>query len=528
MKAVPGRYLLLITWLFIGILPTFGENVQRNPIVIHDMKHDVSQPLRDMAKNAPPPLPGSIEMREHGTPPHFFSKSSGIDPVVQTKYLSNVATFNGLSFDAITEAQGGAIPPDTNGSVGSTQFVLITNFDYAVYDKVTGNQILAPTRIHNIWTGFGGQCAGRDGGDPIVLWDKMAQRWLVEQLEYFVTNQNLVCVAVSTTADATGTYNRYAFNFGSTLPDYPKLAVWPDAYYLTVNAFAGGISFAGAEPCALDRTSMLAGTAATAVCFTPNPSNQGFLPSDLDGSTLPPSGAPNHYVELGNNTTSLNEFDFHVDFTTPTNSTFTGPNIMTVPNYVLLCGGGGGACIVQPPPGLLLDALGDRLMYRLAYRNFGDHEAMVVTHSVAPSGGSTASSAVRWYEVRATPPGAAFAPFQGGTLQDPKISVWMGSIAMDKLGDIAMGMSAVSKTTVKPSIVYTGRVPTDPAGLMEAPAVVAIGTGVQNGSNRWGDYSSMSIDPVDDCTFWYAQEYSKTNSDDWITHVNQFKFTTCH
>jgi len=528
MKTPPVRFLLLILALLLLFTPTFAQNVQRNPTVSYDIKHDVSLPLREMARNAPPPLPGTIEMREHGTPPHFFGKFSATDPVAQTSFLPNVATLNGLSFDAITEQQGGAIPPDTNGSVGATQYVLITNFDYAVYDKSTGSQILAPTRIHNIWSGFGGQCSIRDGGDPIILWDKMAQRWLVEQLEYFTANQNLVCVAVSTTSDATGTYNRYAFSFTSNLPDYPKIGVWPDAYYLAVNAFGGnGSFFSGATPCALDRNAMLAGTSAAMICFAPNTNNLGFLPSDLDGATAPPSGAPNHFVELGNNTTSLNEFDFHVDFVTPSNSTFTGPHAITVPNFVLLCGGGGGACIKQPSPGSLLDALGDRLMYRLAYRNFGDHEAMVVNHSVQPNSPSTASSATRWYELRATPPGSAWTLFQAGSLQDSKISVWMGSIAMDKMGDIALGVSAVSSTTVKPSIAYTGRVPSDAPNMMEAPRLVVAGTGVQSGSNRWGDYSSMSVDPADDCTFWYAQEYSKTNGTDWVTHVNQFRFIAC-
>ncbi len=520
--ATSSRSLLLVCCLSLLIVPVFAAT-QHNPIVSHEVKHDVSLPLSVMAKLAPPPPPGGVEMREHPSPKHFFNIVNTPDPVVQTEYLPNVSTHNILNFDSVTEEQGGAWPPDTNGSVGATQFVIITNFDYSVYDK-SGNQLLAPTRIHTIFQGFGGQCASDDGGDPIALWDKVAQRWVVEQLEYF-GSPDLVCVAVSTSEDATGSYNRYSFSFGSDLPDYPKLSVWPDAYYLSVNNFGAGYG----EPCALDRTAMLAGKTATMQCFNPNPANFSFLPSDLDGSTAPPSGAPAKFVELGNTNTSLNEYDFHVDFTNPNNSTFTGPNTITVPAFQLLCGGGGGACIPQPGTSDLVDALGDRPMFRLAYRNFGDHEAMVLAHSVSPPSGTNAVAATRWYELRATPPGSSWTLYQTGTASKKSINIWMASVAMDKNGDIAIGASYDNTTTIKPSIAYSGRIPTDPLGQLEAPKVVADGTGVETASNRWGDYSSMSIDPTDDCTFWYTQEYFHSDDGvDWVSHVASFKFDSCN
>jgi hypothetical protein len=519
--ATPSRGLLIACCLLLGLVPAFAAT-QRNPIVIHEVKHDVSLPLRVMAKLAAPPAPGAIELREHASPPHIFSVSDKPDPVGQIEYGPFVSTKNILNFDSIDELEGGAYPPDTNGSVGASQFVLITNFDYEVYDK-TGKSLLGPTRIHNIWQGFGGQCASDDGGDPIVLWDKIAQRWLVEQLEYFA-NPDLVCVAVSTTSDATGSYNRYSFSFGDALPDYPKLSVWPDAYYLSVNNFGAGFG----EPCALDRTAMLAGDTATMQCFSPNSQNFSFLPSDVDGATLPPSGAPAHFVEIGNNNSSLNEYDFHVDFTNPNNSTFTGPNVINVPTFALLCGGGGGACIPQPGTSNLVDALGDRLMFRLAYRNFGDHEAMVVAHAVAAPSGSGAVAATRWYELRATPPGSAWTLYQSATASDKSLNIWMASIAMDKNGDIAIGGSFDNNTTIDPSIGYSGRIPTDPLGKLEAPKIVANGKGVETESNRWGDYSSMSIDPSDDCTFWYSQEYFTANGLNWVSHVVSFKFNSCN
>jgi hypothetical protein len=473
-----------------------------------------------------------VEKPEHRAPQGFFHAVPGIDPVVQQEVLPSVSTTQLLSFDGVTGNQGGAIPPDTNGSVGSTQFVEITNVVYEVFDKTTGKVVLGPTAIHTIWQGFGGPCASVDGGDPVILWDKLAQRWLVTQLS-FSNTESFLCVAVSTGPDATGSYNRYAYSTGANLPDYPKYAVWPDAYYTTHNLY-GPTSFLGAEPCALDRTAMLAGGKAAMICITPNPANFGFLPSDLDGSTLPPSGAPNHYVELGNLTNQLNEFDFHVDFTNPKNSTFTGPNTISVPNYVLLCNDGGNfACVPQPSPGEKVDSLSGLLMFRLAYRNFGDHEAMVVAHAVKPGPSSSATVATRWYELRSTPPGSTFALYQSGTFQNKADNLWMASVAMDKQGNIAMGMSVDSSTTLDTSILYTGRVPTDPLGKMEAPHLVVKGSAVQvNGGNRWGDYSSMSIDPSDDCTFWYAQEYYNkknggTQSSDWTTHLVSFKFNGC-
>lgn len=525
-----GRALKISLLLPMTMLPLLraahAEKVQHNPRVIVEVKHDVSGALSEMARVAPPPAPGIIEMREHRVPSHFLGSTSGFDPVVQEEFLPEVSTTNLLSFDGITGAQGGAIPPDTNGSVGSTQFVEITNFDYAVYNK-SGKLVLTPTRINVIWQGFGGLCESNNGGDPVALWDKLAGRWLVTQLAYTGGfTQNFLCVAVSTTGDATGSYNRYAFSFGGVLPDYPKYAVWPDAYYAAMN----DSGFVG-EACALDRTAMLAGNTASIICFTPSGSHSSFLPSDLDGATLPPSGAPNHYVELGNNTSSLNEYDFHVDFATPQNSTFTGPHVINVPTYSLLCSGGSGACVPQPAPGSLLDALGDRLMFRLAYRNFGDHEAMVVAHSVKPGGSSTAAAATRWYELRAKPTGSNFRLFQAGTMQTKTINLWMGSIAMDKVGNIALGVSADSATGVKPSIWYTGRVPGDAKGKMETPVIVVKGGAVQTGSNRWGDYSSMSVDPSDDCTFWYTNEYYNAksgNGRNWTTHMASFKFNTCN
>jgi hypothetical protein len=420
-----------------------------------------------------------------------------------------VNTIPGLNFDGVSA--NGFAPPDTNGSVGSTQFFQITNVEFAIYDKTNGNILLGPALIHTLWNGFGGDCDSADGGDPVVLWDKAAQRWVVSQLSGTYSNW---CMAVSQTSDATGSYYRYAFSSGGNLDDYPKVGIWPDGYYRATNTFNGN-SFRGANACALDRALMLSGGNANEICFQQNTSVASLLPSDLDGTTAPPSGEPNFFVELSSSN-SLGLFKFHVDFSNPANSTFTGPTSITVASYTQA------GSIPQPSGGTALDSLGDRLMFRLAYRNFGSHEALVVNHSV----GAGSVVGARWYEIRS--PNGTPTLFQQGTFSPDSTYRWMGSIAMDMAGDMALGYS-VSSSSVDPGIRYTGRTTSDPSGSMETEASIIEGTGVQNnGLARWGDYSSMSVDPIDDCTFWYTTEYIKTTgSFNWNTRIGSFKFGNC-
>ncbi len=279
-----------------------------------------------------------------------------------------------------------------------------------------------------------------------------------------------------------------------------------------------GNTFVGADACAYNRTAMLAGSAATQVCFQQGSSVGGLLPSDIDGTTAPPAGSPNYMLYFGTN--NLNLFKFHVDFTTPSNSTFTGPTVIPVAAFSPLCGGG--TCVPQSGTTQQLDSLADRLMYRLAYRNFGTHESLVVNHSVTAG----SSGGVRWYEIQ-NPSGTPTVAQQSTFAPDSNYR-WMGSIAMDQAGDMAAGYS-VAGSSLSPTIRYTGRVPTDPSGTMEAEVNVVTGTGSQTtGLSRWGDYSAMQVDPVDDCTFWYTTEYIKTNGTfNWNTRIANFKFPTC-
>jgi hypothetical protein len=438
------------------------------------------------------------------------------DPVVQTITAGLAPSpSNGFEGLGLYNYAVGVAPPDTEGAVGPNHYVQWVNEAFAVFDKNTGAILYGPAAGNTLWQGFGGPCEEDNDGDPIVLYDHLANRWLFSQFAVDRGPPYLACVAVSQTPDPLGAYYRYSFSY-TYFNDYTKFGIWPDGYYLTQNMFQG--SFRGANVCAYDRTSMLAGLSATQVCFTTNSSYGGLLPSDLDGPQLPPTGAPNYLLNIG--TGALNLWNFHVDFTTPGNSTFVGPTAIPVATFSEACGGG--TCIPQLGTTQTLDSIADRLMYRLAYRNFGDHEALVVNHSVgSPSG-------IRWYELRSTPPGSSPTLFQQGTFAPDSTYRWIGSVAMDRAGDIAVGYSA-SSSSINPGIRYSGRLPSDTLGNLQAETTVINGAGSQqSGLSRWGDYSAMSVDPADDCTFWYTNEYLKFNgSFNWSTWITSFKFPSC-
>ena len=409
-RSVPVGSLLIILLAFAVATPLLGQNLK--PTVTPAYHHDVSPPVSQLVGSAPASSPsGQVTIPLRPTRPLPGSNAPvGEDAALQKLPLPLVGTTNGLNFEGVSA--NGFAPPDTNGSVGLTQFVQITNVEFAVYDKTTGATLLGPALINTVWSGFGGDCdTGGNGGDPVVLWDKAAQRWVISQLSGTYASW---CMAVSQTSDATGSYYRYAFSSGSNLDDYPKVGVWPDAYYRATNSFLNGSSFIGAKACAYDRTSMLTGGSANAVCFQESSAVASLLPSDVDGNTPPPSGSPNYYLELLSSST-LGIFQFHVDFAIPANSTFTGPTTITVASYSEL------GTVPQPPgDGTQLDSLSDRLMFRLAYRNFGTYEALVVTHSVTAG----SSGGARWYEIHS--PGSSPTVYQQGTFAPDSTYRWMG------------------------------------------------------------------------------------------------------
>jgi Protein of unknown function (DUF1573) len=488
------------------------------------VKHDVSPPLRTL-KAVPAQRTliawGKNEDAENRDSPNTVSHTpkavSGIPaPPGQISAQVRAPFSPALNFDGISVTSGRVVP-DTNGAVGATQYFQWVNVDFEVFDKTSGASVYGPADASTLWTGFA-PCDSADDSDVVAEYDKIANVWVLEQHVATGAGPNYQCIAVSTSSDATGTYNRYAFSLPNNFPDYPKISVWPDAYYLTINEQNPNTYAAlGAYVCALDRTNMLAGNPATEQCFQMSSAYNSLLPADLDGTILPPAGAPNYLMNLGAN--SLNLWQFHVDWQNPANTTMTGPQNLPVAPFVNTCGTSAN-CAPQLGTTQLVDGLGGRLMFRLAYRHFADgHESIVATHSI------NTPSAVRWYEIQN--PGSAPVVFQQGTFAPDSNYRWMGSVAMDQMGDVAVGYS-VSSSAMYPAIRSTGRLQSDPLGTMEAEASIIEGAGAQVGSNRWGDYSAMTVDPVDDCTFWYTNEYLTSNGDyNWRTRIASFSFPSC-
>jgi hypothetical protein len=523
MRRVRLLFILLLT------LPATTFAQSGPPEVIRATHQDVSPPLREL-----PPGPrhfGVLEAEPVRHIPSSRNPSFGPDPVLQTATrapVSALAPATLANFDGIGQGFTGpsgtftvnSAPPDTNGAVGPNHFVEIVNTDFAVFSK-SGAPLFGPVPINTLWSGFGGGCQVENDGDPIVSYDRIADRWIVSQFQV-TTTPFQQCVAISATPDPTGSYVRYSFSYTDGFPDYPKMGVWPDAYYVTYNVFNNaGTAFLYSKVCAFNRAAMLAGGAATQECFNTTNAFGGLLPADFDGRTLPAAGAPLPLVALGATSTTLALWKFHSDFTTPANATFTGPTSLTVPAYTEACAPSG-TCVPQSGGGTL-DSLSDRLMYRAAYRNFGDHESIVVNHAVTVG----TSAGLRWYELRAVTTNPSL--FQAGTFAPDANFRWMGSAAMDRSGNIAIGYS-VSSSAIRPQIRVTGRLAGDAAGtLTQGETTIVAGAGAQGRTlTRWGDYSSMSVDPVDDCTFYYSNEYIPANGTfNWRTRIASFTLSPC-
>jgi hypothetical protein len=498
-------------------------SVGKGVFVGADQHHDRSPALRTIKPQPVRALPADADQAAEGVD---RSPLVAKDPVVQTSQLGAAMPSTNLSFEGI-DFPGvvcNCAPPDTNGEVGATQYVQIVNEGFQVFNKSTGASMYGPAAITTIWSGAGNVCATAGDGDPVVLYDQFAQRWLISQFAGSSTPTD-ECIAVSTTSDATGTWNRYDFHLGTNFMDYPHGGVWPDGYYFSFNVFnSTGTSYLGPQPVVFDRAKMLAGQAATFQTVSPlGGSVDPFLPADVDGSTAPPANAPESFVKWPGNGT-YQTYHYHVDWVTPANTTFTSFSSPAAAGFSQLCPISR-SCVPQPNTTAGLDAIADRLMFRLAYRNFGDHEAVVGNFTVSSGG----VAAVRWFELRNVTSGPETV-FQEGTYQPDSTWRWMGSAAMDHNGDIAVGYSA-SSSSVFPSLRYAGRLAGDALGtLAQGEAVLLAGLGSQTGtSNRWGDYADMTIDPVDDCTFWFTSEYypSGNSQFNWRTRIGSFAFPGC-
>jgi hypothetical protein len=453
------------------------------------------------------------------------------------------------SFDGLTNASNATFwgslftPPDMNGDIGTTQYFQFLNDLVQVHSKATGAIVYGPCPDTDIWTGFADTlCRRYPYGDPVTVFDRLAQRWVLLEFafDFNIVPPYHICVAISQTDNALGKYNRYSYEFRDPspvgvdfFPDYPKLGAWPNGYFMSINTFdASANAFTGGGAVAFDRTKMLAGNlTAQGLWFNNVEPNGGLLPSNVSSATNPPgANDPNPFVQFVEGPQQLKVWKFAPDFATPANSTFTNTANLTPAAFdSSLCGSSN--CIPQPGTSVRLDDISDRLMYRLQYRRFtgsGAHDSWVVNHTVDINGADQAG--IRWYELRDLN-GASPSIFQQGTFGGTPVDTkhrWMGSTAMDKAGNIALGYSLSDGTSQFPSVAYTGRLAGDTLGtLPQGEGIFQVGGGSQTSSGgRWGDYSTLDVDPVDDCTFWYTTEYYATTSvSNWATRIGSFRFT---
>jgi hypothetical protein len=508
-----------------------AHKLGRHVVVGHSVRNDTSRPLR-LIKRGPRPTGHELEplarpLSHRVSLSRQAARAGGV--VQDTPTASNMPSPS-LTFEGMNQAVAcPCLPPDTDGEVGQSQYVQIVNVAMQVFNK-SGTSLLGPIPISTLWSGFGGICQTQDYGDPIVLYDQLAGRWVISQFNGpggalpagAPTDE---CIAVSTSSDATGSYNRYDFHLGSNFFDYPKLGVWPDAYYMSDIVFtADGNTYLGPQPFAFNRAAMLTGAAASFITTAGalGGSEDPILPADLDGSASPPAGAPEPFVEWpGNGTYKI--YRFHANWASPSSSTFTLAGAPAAAAFTILCGSR--SCVPQPGTAQGLDGIGDRFMARAAYRNYGDHDSLVSNYTVASGG----VEGIRWIELRNLTSGAPSVA-QQSTYQPDNTYRWMGSAAQDASGDLALGFSAGS-AALYPSILWAGRLSSDPVNqLSQGETTMFAGTGSQtHPSARWGDYSAMSVDPTDDCTFWYTQEYyGATSVASWQTRVGTFKFPQCH
>jgi len=461
--------------------------------------------------------------------------TSGQGGAAPSRIPSTSANFTGIG------NLDGVLPPDSQGAAGPTQYMEIVNTHLAVFSKA-GVPLVAPKPTNTLWSRLGSAnaCAANNDGDAMILYDAMSDRWVAQQFSVSTTPY-LECVAVSASNDATGPWHAYAFRTpgqdraGNGFPDYPKMGIWRDGYYITFNLFnQPGTAGQGSRVCAYERARMIEGRSASQQCHKvigPHPAprdDDTVLPASVEGNTPPPAGSGEYLLsapQTAGSQRTLNAWTYDVDWRKPANTTLSARMSISVHAYTMPCFNshtGIRDCVPQGGSGQKLDALGDRLMSRLGYRNRGGHQSLVVDHNIVAG----QSIGMRWYEL--APSGRGLRIIQQGTVAPGPSYRWMGSVAQDKSGDIAMGYS-LSSRTVAPQIRYSGRLAGDRAGTMpQGEGVVALPSNhAQTIGGRWGDYTSMTVDPTDGCTFWYVNEFGLP-SGDWSTQISSFRFPTCH
>jgi PKD repeat protein len=500
-----------------------------NPDVIPMTYHGKTVPLRDFV--ADPNFPNEITKTEklgYHAKKHWKLNDNinpnalpqGLDPALQSDYAREAGerdltiNYNGMGYTNVN-------PADPSLDVGPNHVIQMINGSsgayFRVYDK-DGTPLIVQTYLDNYF-GFPG-----GAGDPIVVYDAPADRWLMSE---FISGGNQLSVAVSETPDPLGAWNVYSFNTPN-FPDYPKYSIWNNAYIVTTNENTSAVY-------ALNRTAMLAGNAATAQRFTMNNFGtigfQAAAPVNLDGTTLPPTGTAAMVMRMrddawtGAASDALEIWNFNINWTTPANTSLQQAQVLPVTAFSTnLCGYTSFSCVPQPGSSIELDPLREVLMNRVHYRNFGTHESIVCCHVVDVDGNDR--HGIRWYELRRTNgTSGIWSIYQQGTYSPDAVNRWMPSICISASGNIGLAYN-VSSGTVFPGLRYTGRKSCDPLGTMTEPETVIIAGSAANGSNRYGDYNSMGLDPEDGETFWFTGKYNVNSG--WSTRIAAFNIDPCN
>ncbi len=508
---------------------------------MRDLPQYVTQAERDMFSNRPEleieidrpvkkvPLPGAVEPETLPLPDIPF-----------VAMPTPIVTFDAMNFTA----NGAGWPPDTVGDVGPNHYVQAVNTSVGIYSK-TGTQLSTVT-FNTLWTGAGTgtPCDASHDGDPTVIYDPGRDRFIVADFAWTDTQNGpyYECVAVSKTSNPlSGGWWLYAIRADDAahpyLPDYPKMGIWPDGLYMSTNMFdclnagCSSASYQGARAYAFNINKMVNGTALTAndvqfVDMTPAGNHFTVLPSNYRG-TSPPANTPNYFVGESQTAFAWEVYKFHIDFTTPANTTYTGPTNVSQTTYVTAA-----SSVPNPSPGLNNETLADRMMMQVQYRNISGVESLWVNHTTGTaSPGASTPTGLQWAQINVTGTTVNTTPVQQQIFNNGAdgINRFIGALAVDKQGNMAIGYTA-SSLTLAPDIRYAGRLVSDPLNTLaqtETTMLPGVTRNVQTGHTRWGDYSAMSVDPTDDCTFWYTHLYFPVTGQNWVTRVGSFKHTTC-
>jgi uncharacterized repeat protein (TIGR01451 family) len=517
-----------------------GIKVSQGPVVIpHEFRGDVRAlpqiqfaPPRNVFRpiRRPPPNPqkqalsGTIEPEQPSLAP-------------EANMPAPIQNFAGLSHDGSCTGGpcGDGYPPDPNGDVGPNHYMQAVNTSIGIFSK-TGTQLAAFT-YNDFWAdaGTGTPCDNSHQGDPIVLYDPLGDRFLFMDFAFTDANANTgpyyFCFAVSQTGDPLGSYWFYPVRADDDthpwFPDYPKGGVWPDGFYFSANMFQAN-TFKEVRAWAFNRTQMESGQPLESVVMDTNSAIYfTMLPSNVRGAQ-PPAGTPNYFVSEDQLAFAFDVFEFQAIYGGP-GSSFTGPVRIFHARYAIPTG----AIVPQPDTLTRLDSLGDGLMMQNQYRNIGGMESLWLAHTIRKSLFNSLTG-IQWAQIDVTGGTLNTTPVQQQNyFPDSTLYRWLPSLAVDRFGNMAVGYS-VSSSSTYPGIRYAGRLSGDPLGTLpqsETTLVNGGGSQIVNcgglGCNRWGDYSAMTVDPVDGCTFWYTNEYYVESGGNWNTRIGSFKFPAC-